>query len=263
MWLALFSLFLLHALALPPGDTPVRVCSPGMAEPEFDMLLVNAMSYLRVAPASCFGPCPCPPDAAARCAIGFSMVSDGVAQVVALFNSTTVIEARLASDAGEAGNFSMLLDVGAGPAHVTLDLLDARFLECHAERTVSRMSMGCANGTEDMLCTLDPLLGTRMRARCAGEQAYCANPPPVACRRDARLGTPCTRRAGTCVRHGTYICDGADGTVRCSEPKPRLATCESLRFTCGQYAGPCGEVLDCGACAPGQECLFGKCRGLY
>lgn len=263
MWLIL--LLLPVALALPPGDTVVRVCSPGMVEPEFDMLLVNAIEYLRVAPASCLGPCPCPEGARARCAIGFSMVSESVAQVVALFNSTSVIEARLSSDAGATGNFSMLLDVGDEPAHVVLDLLDARHLECRAERIVSRMSPACGNSTDGMLCTLDAALGTRMRARCSDAQIYCVQdaPPMIECRRDARLGTPCTRRAGTCVRQGTYICDGTDGSVRCSEPKPVLATCESLRFSCGQYAGKCGEMLDCGACQPGQECIFGKCRTFY
>ena len=262
MWLALLLLFFACAAALPPGDTVVRVCSPGMVEPEFDMLLVNAVEYLRLAPASCWGPCPCPASAG-RCAIGFSMISEHVAQVIALFNSTTVIEARLASDADEHGNFSMLLDVSSGPARVVLDLLDARHLECRAERTISRMSAACANGTDGMLCTLDAALGTRMRASCSDAQTYCVRDaaPSAECRKDARLGTPCTRRAGTCVRRGTYVC--ADGNVQCSEPKPTLSTCESLRFACGQYAGKCGEILNCGTCPQGHECLFGKCREFY
>lgn len=222
-----------------------------------------AVDYVRMMPGSCWGPCPCPPRETGACVLGLLREDGGVVTLLALTNSTTVVETRVVLHRPDGDAVFAERAIPLAPEDLlrraTLEVRDVRFGPCRAERDLSVPDDGpCAPANfaawDDAACP------DGRRVRCHRTRLQCAvpfAPRALPCPPDARLGTPCSRQAGTCVEEGAYVC--ASGRVVCDARVPILETCASLRYECGSYMGPCGEILECGACAPGQRCYEGHC----
>ena len=243
-------LFLLAGLAvahLPQRGERVTVCALD-ARRRAETITMDgaaAIDYVRMMPGTCWGACPCPARESGACAL---VLRRDPPALFALTNSTTVVETRVRWDGGVSEDPVVPLE-GSAPSDAVLEVHDARFGACRAEL------QSCDPQWNGAPCPHE--LGV---VRCLENGLECVTPLAVRalpCSDDARLGQSCSHQAGTCLEEGSYVC--VDGEVVCDAREPILETCEALRYECGVYMGPCGEMLECGRCAPGRRCYEGHC----
>ena len=221
-----------------------------------------AVDYVRMMPGTCWGACPCPARETAACALGLLRDDGGAVTLLALTNSTTVVETRIVLHRadGPAEFDARAVPLEPSDRRATLEVRDVRFGLCRAERDLSLPAGGPC--THENVLTWDGASCPDGRGvvRCLGARLQCVVPPApraVPCAADERLGRACTRTAGACVEEGVYVC--ANGRVVCDAREPIPETCASLRYACGVYMTACGETIDCGSCLPGQRCYEGHC----
>ncbi len=255
-------LFLVPILHLIAAQT-TNVCYQ-KADGEWKQLSTtheSAQDHLYIYPKSCWARCPCPPSSR-RVDVVYNMASENLAEIWVLPNSTTVNSVTITiSHAGQRAivpgpAYVLQLD-RTQPVHIDVDVDDEYFGMFSHSRHYARLPeggcAGCGCGdTEGAYGAACP----NGRMVCEDGEAWCA----AGCAGDPMLGRPCRRTLGECSNVGTYVCD--EGRVVCSVLAPEFKTCESLRYKCGSYVGPCGEVLSCGTCDEGHHCLNGKCYDL-
>lgn len=221
----------------------------------------NAQDHLYIYPKACWSLCPCPP-ASKRVDVAYNLDSSDTAEIWVLPNSTTVNSVTVTvSHAGQRAivpgpSYRLQVD-RAQPVHVDVDVDDEYFgMFSHSRHYAQLPEEGCTGcgcgDTEGVYGAACP----NGRMVCEDGEAWCER----GCIGDPMLGKTCRRTLGECSNVGEYVC--ADGRVVCSVLGPEFKTCESLRYTCGDYIGPCGEVLACGACKEGFHCMDGKCHDL-
>jgi hypothetical protein len=118
---------------------------------------------------------------------------------------------------------------------------------------------GATGGSTDLFPGTDPDAGTEDLCRTSCEADECGYVPD-GCGNTILCGS-CTPPA-VCGAVEHYKCgipgsDGSGGTSGGGSCTPK--TCDTLGVTCGQQGDGCGNVLDCGGCGDGLECVQGQC----
>lgn len=221
----------------------------------------SAQDHLYIYPKSCWSLCPCPP-ASKRVDVAYNIGSENTVEIWVLPNSTTINSLTVTiSHAGQRAivpvpSYRLQVD-RTQPVHIDVDVDDEYFGMFSQSRHYAHLPeegcTGCGCGDTDGVYGAACPNG---RMVCEEGEAWCE----AGCVGDPMLGKTCRRTVGECTNVGTYAC--TDGRVVCSVLAPELKTCESLRYKCGNYVGPCGEMLSCGACDEGHHCVDGKCYDL-